>query len=114
MDNHNSYIPAAGDIIWLDFDPAEGHEQKGRRPGFVASLKEFSKETGFAMVCPITNTFRPYPTRIQLDNRTETTGYILCEQAKSLDYKARKVRFREKAPQDIAQDAIDCIISFFE
>jgi len=26
------YIPEAGDIVWLDFDPQSGHEQAGRRP----------------------------------------------------------------------------------
>jgi mRNA-degrading endonuclease toxin of MazEF toxin-antitoxin module len=26
-----------GDVIWLDFDPQLGHEQKGRRPALVVS-----------------------------------------------------------------------------
>ncbi len=26
------YIPDAGDIVWMDFDPQAGHEQAGHRP----------------------------------------------------------------------------------
>ena len=31
-----------GDIIWLDFDPQTGHEQRGRRPAITKSLHAFS------------------------------------------------------------------------
>jgi len=30
-----------GDIIWLDFDPQTGHEQRGRRPALVVSNESF-------------------------------------------------------------------------
>jgi hypothetical protein len=30
-----------GDIIWLDFDPQAGHEQRGRRPAVVVSNDYF-------------------------------------------------------------------------
>lgn len=29
------YEPAAGDLIWTDFDPRTGREQGGRRPALV-------------------------------------------------------------------------------
>ena len=32
-----SYIPSQGDIVYLDFDPQAGHEQRGRRPALVVS-----------------------------------------------------------------------------
>jgi hypothetical protein len=28
-------VPAAGDLIWTDFDPGRGREQAGRRPALV-------------------------------------------------------------------------------
>lgn len=31
-----SYIPDRGDIVWLNFTPQTGHEQRGKRPAFVA------------------------------------------------------------------------------
>ena len=32
-----SYVPNRGDIVWLEFDPQLGHEQKGKRPALVLS-----------------------------------------------------------------------------
>ena len=29
------YVPASGDVVWLDFTPQAGHEQAGRRPAPV-------------------------------------------------------------------------------
>ena len=48
------YIPARGDLIWLDFDPQVGHEQEGRRPAVVVSPDGYNARTGLAIVCPIT------------------------------------------------------------
>ncbi|MDR1388922.1 MAG: type II toxin-antitoxin system PemK/MazF family toxin [Treponema sp.] len=28
---NDNYIPDRGDIVWLNFDPQKGHEQKGKR-----------------------------------------------------------------------------------
>lgn len=37
-----AYIPKQGDIIYLDFDPQSGYEQKGRRPAVVISNNTFN------------------------------------------------------------------------
>ncbi|WP_299441782.1 type II toxin-antitoxin system PemK/MazF family toxin [uncultured Rhodospira sp.] len=31
------FVPDAGDVVWLAFDPQAGHEQRGRRPALVLS-----------------------------------------------------------------------------
>jgi mRNA interferase MazF len=31
------YVPEAGDIVWLQFNPQAGHEQAGHRPAVVLS-----------------------------------------------------------------------------
>jgi mRNA interferase MazF len=31
------YAPERGDIVWLNFDPQFGHEQKGKRPAIAVS-----------------------------------------------------------------------------
>jgi mRNA interferase MazF len=33
-----AYVPDAGDIVGLPFDPRAGHEQAGHRPALVLSL----------------------------------------------------------------------------
>ena len=31
----SEYIPEAGDIVWIDFDPQKGNEIQKRRPALV-------------------------------------------------------------------------------
>lgn len=107
-------VPEQGDIIVLEFDPQSGHEQKGRRPAIVVSNIIFNKFTKMAMVCPIINTNRTFPLHVPLDNRTATTGVIMCEQVKALDILTRNALFKEKAPSDIVGEVIDILFGFIE
>lgn len=103
-----------GDIIYLDFDPQSGHEQKGRRPAIVVTNNTFNIFSKMLIVCPITNTDKNHPFHIKLDNRTKTTGIILCDQARTLDVNIRKASFIEKAPNDIISEVVDMMESFIE
>jgi mRNA interferase MazF len=104
-----------GDIVTLSFDPQTGHEQKGRRPALVISNRTFHQFTkNMAFVCPITNTNRDLPTQIALDDRTKTSGVVMCDQAKILDMSKRNAVFVEEAPREIVLDAIDIVIGFIE
>lgn len=108
------YIPEQGDIIFIEFNPQEGHEQKGKRPALVVSNYTYNRFTKLAIVCPITNTNRKFPLHILLDERTETTGVIMCEQAKALDISARNASYFEKAPIDIIEEVADVLLGFIE
>lgn len=108
------YSPQQGDIILLDFDPQIGHEQKGRRPAFVASNSAFHELTNLAIVCPITSTDRGFPLHVPLDKRTKTNGAIMCEQAKSLDLAARNAAFVEHSPWDITAEVVDILVGSVE
>jgi mRNA interferase MazF len=103
------YVPDKGDFITLSFDPQSGHEQKGRRPGLVISNFAFNKATGLAIVCPITNTDRRIPFHLPVPDSSKLTGFVMVEQVKSVDYKARKARFLEKAPLDLIEDVISMV-----
>jgi mRNA interferase MazF len=103
-----------GDIIWLDFDPQTGHEQKGRRPALVVSNKSFNDFSSLTIVCPITNTDKNHPFHIKLDKRTKTTGVILCDQVRTLDANARNSEYIEKVADEILFDVIDIISGFVE
>lgn len=109
-----AYIPEQGDIVYLEFDPQAGHEQRGRRPAFVVSNNTFNQFTKMAIVCPITNTNKGFPLHVPLDERTKTTGVIMCEQTKSLDVAARKAAFLEKAPVDITKEVLDVLMALIE
>ncbi|MEH2939906.1 type II toxin-antitoxin system PemK/MazF family toxin [Lawsonibacter sp. JLR.KK007] len=103
-----------GDIVYLDFDPQAGHEQKGRRPALVVSNNLFNRVSSLTMVCPITHTDRGHPFHIRLDSSTKTGGVIMCDQARMLDLNSRRAAFEEKAPAAIVAEAVDLIHSFIE
>jgi mRNA interferase MazF len=101
-----NYIPRQGDLVTLDFDPQSGHEQKGRRPALVISKDAFNKGTGMAICCPITNTDRNIPFHIPITGRTSLTGFVMCEQVKSLDYRARGLKLIECATREVLEDVL--------
>jgi len=92
-----------GDIVIVNFDPTLGHEQAGLRPALVISKGLYNKNTKQIVVCPITTKARKLPMRIQLDNRTSTQGFIICDQIRTLDINARSPRFSERLPDDILE-----------
>lgn len=103
-----------GDIVYLDFDPQSGHEQRGRRPALVVSNNLFNRVSSLTMVCPITNTDRGHPFHVRLDGATKTTGVVMCDQARMLDLNSRHAAFEEKAPSEITAEAVDLIMGFIE
>jgi mRNA interferase MazF len=103
-----------GHIIWLDFDPQTGHEQRGRRPALVISNEIFNRFSNLAIVCPITNNNKKHPFHLRLDERTKTTGTILCDQVKTSDINARNYTYIESIPDDILFNVIDIITGFIE
>ena len=103
-----------GDIIKLNFNPQSGHEQAGYRPAVVISNDFFNSKTNMAILCPITNTNKPFPLHVALDNRTITTGVVLCEHVKSLDINARNYKLIERIPSDLLNQIINIVFSEIE
>lgn len=103
-----------GDIVYLDFNPQAGHEQKGRRPALVVSNDLFNRVSSLTMVCPITHTDRGHPFHVRLDERTKTDGVIMSDQARMLDLSSRHASYEEKAPADLVAEAVDLIMGFIE
>ncbi len=88
----SAYVPNSGDLIWTEFDPTRGREQAGRRPALVVSSAAFTKNTGLAVVCPITSRVRPFPTSVVLPPGLPVAGEILTSHIRSIDTRASPVR----------------------
>ncbi|MGA1622786.1 MAG: type II toxin-antitoxin system PemK/MazF family toxin, partial [Synechocystis sp.] len=43
------YIPDRGDIVYLNFDPTKGHEQRGYRPALVLSPRSYNLKSTLAL-----------------------------------------------------------------
>jgi len=88
-----------GDIIKMNFNPIRGHEQGNFRPAIV--MNEYPLPSDLNIVFPITTKEKNYPFEVELDDRTQTKGCILCFQVRTVDTKQREAVFIEKAPEDI-------------
>ncbi len=96
MVESSNYIPEKGDIVWLDFTPQRGHEQRGRRPAIVLSQKSYNNKIGLALFCPITSKEKGYPFEVKIKGE-KINGCVLSDQVKSLDWKERNIEFIEKS-----------------
>ncbi|MGH7230942.1 MAG: endoribonuclease MazF [Nitrospiraceae bacterium] len=100
------YVPKQGDIVWLDFQPQAGHEQDGRRPALVLSPDEYNHKVGLMLCCPITKQIKGYPFEVQLKGTVRTKGAVLADQIKSLDWRARRAEYKERANVSVLREAL--------
>lgn len=100
----NRYIPDRGDIVYLDFNPTKGHEQRGHRPTFVLSPRSYNAKSSLALVMPITKQQKGYPFEVLLPPELQIQGVILADQIKCLDWKVRNVQFIESVPEGIVEE----------
>jgi len=92
-----AYVPDKAHVIKINFDPQAGHEQAGWRPAVVLSPAAYNR-IGLAIVVPITNQVKGYPFEVPMPSGSATTGVILSDAIKSVDWKARHARFVEILP----------------
>lgn len=98
-----AYTPSGGDIVWLNFTPQSGHEQKGLRPALVLSPEAYNKKTGLAVCCPVTSQVKGYPFEVRVVGR-KIQGAVLADHLENLDWRARKARFIEKATKKVVEE----------
>ena len=113
MVKSKNYVPERGDIVWLDFNPQLGHEQRGRRPALTISFKEYNGKIGLGLFCPITSKVKGYPFEIEITGKT-INGCVLSDQVKSLDWTVRNIEFIEKIDEDKISDVISNILVIIE
>jgi mRNA interferase MazF len=105
----NGYVPQKGDFISVSFDPQSGHEQRGRRPALVVSNTLFNSRTGLAIVCPLTNTDRSFPFHVAVVNDPKVTGFVMVEQVKSIDFRARKAKRMGRASDNVFAEVLSIL-----
>lgn len=83
-----AYVPEAGDIVWLQFDPQAGHEQAGHRPALVLSPIQYNSARGMMICCPMTSKIKGYAFEVVVAQTPPSV--VLADQLKCLDWRARK------------------------
>ncbi len=89
-----TYVPDAGDVVWLHFDPQLGREQRGHRPALVISPAAYNGKTQLMICCPMTSQAKGYPFEVPID--ADGSSIVLADQVKSLDWKRRQAEFKAK------------------
>jgi len=107
-----------GEVWVVGLDPAEGHEQKGRRPVLVISPDAFNQLTKAPVVLPITsggNFARTAGFAVSLTGAgTKTTGVVRCDQPRALDLGARNGRKLENVPDAIMDEVLAKVATILE
>ena len=98
------YEPDAGDIAFINFDPQTGKEQAKNRPALILTERLWNVTTGLLVACPITSARKGWGSHVPLSGSNTTAGFVMTEQVKSLDWKARGARFVERAPHRVLQE----------
>lgn len=88
-----NYVPSRGDIVWLNFTPQAGHEQRGKRPALILSPKMYNEKTSLCICLPITSRVKGYPFEVALPKGLEIQGVVLSDQIKNLDFTVREIDF---------------------
>ncbi|MFB2920124.1 MULTISPECIES: type II toxin-antitoxin system PemK/MazF family toxin [Aerosakkonema] len=106
------YIPAKGDVVWINFDPQSGREQAGRRPALVISSNIYNRRVRLALVCPITSKVKGYTFEVAIPEGLAVSGVILADQVKSFDWQTRQAEFLCKMPDDTLTQVIATVERF--
>jgi mRNA-degrading endonuclease toxin of MazEF toxin-antitoxin module len=107
-----------GEIWLVGLDPAQGHEQKGRRPVLIVSPETFNRITKVPIVLPITSGgdfARTAGFAVTLAGAgTKTIGIIRCDQPRALDLGARGGKRLESVPDAIVDEVLAKLATIFE
>lgn len=106
--------PERGDLVWLEFNPQAGSEQAGHRPALVISPRSYNRKVGLALVCPITSRIKGYPFEVELPSGLDAQGAILCDQIKSLDWRARSATYFGSVPDAVREEVTARILALID
>ena len=106
-------VPVQGDIIKINLNPKQGHEQQGYRPYICLSNKIISDIANIAVFAPISNTIRNYPLYIRLKD-TKTTGAVLLDQVVTIDYNTRNFEYIESVPANVISELLAKVVLVFQ
>ena len=102
--------PSRGDIWDLDFNPIQGREQAGYRPGLIVSADLFNQGPAELVVAvPLTRSERRVRWHVPVtppEGGLTATSYIQCENVRSLS-SGRLNRFRGRVSPDTLAEVED-------
>ena len=69
----------------------------------------FNEHTGLAIVCPLTSADRRFPFHVAVEDCRELAGFVMVEQVKSIDYRARRARRIGRASEGVVEEVLSIL-----
>lgn len=98
------WVPAAGDVIFVDFNPTAGHEQAGERPAVVLTEENYNRASKLCIVVPVTTKTKGYPCEVPLPEGLGVEGFALCDHIRSVDWDIRRTRKASSVPDETLRE----------
>jgi mRNA interferase MazF len=81
-------VYSSGQVVWIDFSPTQGREQKSHRPAAVISTADYLRTVrGLVVVVPVTTTDRGWAHHVQLrgdELELEQDSFAMTEQPRTV------------------------------
>ena len=106
------HFPDRGDVVIIDLKPVKGHEQGGSpHPVLVLSPYEYNIRSGLCLVVPFTSQKKGYPFEVDCEKYSmKTSGVVLADAIRNIDWHARNARFIERADEDLISEVISKLL----
>lgn len=105
-DFSRGYIPAYGDLVHLNWNPAVGSEMKDPHYGLVLSQNDFNIGTGFAVISPITSKVGKLSGFEFEIISTKVNGVAILSQFRTFDYQNRSIAYEATIAQTLIDEAV--------
>ena len=107
----NSHFPVVrrGEIYWLDWNPARGSEQSGRRPALVLQENPASANPNYPLtiVAAVSTRGRLIPSHVDVapsaQNGLSALSYVKCEQVQTVSKDRLQQKIGELDVPDLAR-----------
>jgi mRNA interferase MazF len=99
------YIPERNQIIWLDFEPTKGKEVGKYRPALVLSSRQYNRQTGLLICCPISTSIRGTATEVPIHNLVQPS-VVAASLIQTLSWKERKAKLIAEADKDVLEQVL--------
>ena len=93
------WVPDAGEIVWVHFDPQAGHEQADHRPALILSPLAYNRKRGMMLCCPMTSRIKGYAFEVVVSR--EPSSAVLADQINCLDWQARRATRKGRASVEV-------------
>lgn len=108
------YCPKRGDVVWISFNPQDGHKQAGHRPALVLSPQTYNRKVGLVILCPVTNQIKGYPFEVKIPEGLKASGAVLSDQVKCMDWRARNASLLCHAPESTVREVLSKVGALLE